>query len=159
MNQILPFILYLVHYLSSSVTASGKGASRHHLPCLFPIHSTVSDILDSGFAQWLLFSFRFLLIDWLPWVFAAELGLSLAVVSGGLLSSSCVQASHCGGFSCGEWTQGHAGFSSCGICTSLSLGMWNLPGAGIEPVFPALVGRFLTTGPPGKPLTSDFLVA
>ena len=106
-----------------------------------------------------LFSFRFLLIDWLPRVFAAELGLSLAVASGGLLSSSCVQAFCCGGFSCGEWAQGCAGFSSCGTCTSLSLGMWNLPRAGIEPVFPALVGRFLTTGPPGKPLTSYFLVA
>ena len=31
--------------------------------------------------------------------------------------------------------------------------MWDLPGAGIEPVSPALVGEFLTTGPPGKPRT------
>ena len=81
------------------------------------------------------------------------------MASGGLLSSCCVQASRCDGSSCGEWGQGRAGFSSCGTCTSLSLGMWNLPGAGIEPVFPALVGRFLTPGPPGKPLTSAFLVA
>ena len=28
--------------------------------------------------------------------------------------------------------------------------MWNLPGAGIEFLSPALAGRFLTTGPPGK---------
>ena len=28
--------------------------------------------------------------------------------------------------------------------------MWNLPGPGIEPVSPALAGRFSTTGPPGK---------
>ena len=28
--------------------------------------------------------------------------------------------------------------------------MWNLPRPGTEPVFPALAGRFLTTGPPGK---------
>ena len=28
--------------------------------------------------------------------------------------------------------------------------MWNLPGPGIEPMFPALVGRLLTPGPPGK---------
>ena len=28
---------------------------------------------------------------------------------------------------------------------------WDLPGPGIEPVFPALCGRFLTIGPPGKP--------
>ena len=29
--------------------------------------------------------------------------------------------------------------------------MWNLPAPGIEPVSPALAGRFLSTGPPGKP--------
>ena len=28
--------------------------------------------------------------------------------------------------------------------------MWDLPRPGIEPVFPALEGRFLSTGPPGK---------
>ena len=27
--------------------------------------------------------------------------------------------------------------------------MWNLPGSGIKPAFPASVGGFLTTGPPG----------
>ena len=31
-----------------------------------------------------------------------------------------------------------------------SCGMWNLPGPGIEPGFPALAGGFLTTGPPRK---------
>ena len=29
--------------------------------------------------------------------------------------------------------------------------MWDLPGPGLEPVSPALAGRFLTTEPPGKP--------
>ena len=28
--------------------------------------------------------------------------------------------------------------------------MWNLPGPGIKPMCPALEGRFLTTGSPGK---------
>jgi len=28
--------------------------------------------------------------------------------------------------------------------------MWNLSGPGIEPVSPALAGRFLSTVPPGK---------
>ena len=28
--------------------------------------------------------------------------------------------------------------------------MWNLPGAGMEPMSPTLTGGFLTTGPPGK---------
>ena len=31
-------------------------------------------------------------------------------------------------------------------------GMWNLPGPRIEPMSPALAGRFLTTGPPGRSL-------
>ena len=30
-------------------------------------------------------------------------------------------------------------------------GMWDLPRQGLEPVFPALAGRFSTTAPPGKP--------
>ena len=29
--------------------------------------------------------------------------------------------------------------------------MWDLLGVGIEPMSPALAGRFLTTGVPGKP--------
>ena len=28
--------------------------------------------------------------------------------------------------------------------------MWDLPGPGLEPMSPALAGRFLTTAPPGK---------
>ena len=40
--------------------------------------------------------------------------------------------------------------SSCGTRASLLCGMWDLPGPGLEPVSPALAGRFLTTVPPGK---------
>ena len=29
--------------------------------------------------------------------------------------------------------------------------MWDLPGPGLEPMFPALAGGFLTTAPRGKP--------
>ena len=32
--------------------------------------------------------------------------------------------------------------------------MWDLPGSGMEPVSPALAGRFFTTEPPGKPPNS-----
>ena len=41
--------------------------------------------------------------------------------------------------------------SRCGTQAKLLCGMWDLPGSGIEPVSPALVGRFFTTEPPGKP--------
>ena len=41
--------------------------------------------------------------------------------------------------------------SSCGAWAQLLWGMWDLPGPGLEPVSPALAGRFSTTVPPGKP--------
>ena len=41
--------------------------------------------------------------------------------------------------------------SSCGSRAQLLRGMWDLPGPGLEPVCPALAGRFSTTAPPGKP--------
>ena len=34
--------------------------------------------------------------------------------------------------------------------------MWDLPGPGLEPVSPALKGRFLTTAPPGKSRRKTF---
>ena len=37
--------------------------------------------------------------------------------------------------------------------------MWDLPRPGLEPVSPALAGRFLTTAPPGKPLQVCFLTS
>ena len=83
-------------------------------------------------------------------------------------------ASHCGGFSCcGAWAlcawasvvvaRGHSScgsqalkhrMSSCGAWAQLLCSMWDLPGPGIEPMSPALAGRFLTTAPPGKPRTN-----
>ena len=47
--------------------------------------------------------------------------------------------------------------SSCGTRAQLLRGMWNLPRPGLEPVSPALAGRFSTTAPPGKPCTSDLI--
>ena len=41
--------------------------------------------------------------------------------------------------------------SSCGSRAQLLCVMWDLPRPGLEPVFPALAGRFSTTAPPGKP--------
>ena len=41
--------------------------------------------------------------------------------------------------------------SSCGSQAQLLCGMWDLPRPGLEPVSPALAGRFSTTAPPGKP--------
>ena len=46
--------------------------------------------------------------------------------------------------------------SNCGSRAQLLRGMWDLPGPGLEPVSPALAGRFSTTAPPGKPLVTVF---
>ena len=42
--------------------------------------------------------------------------------------------------------------SNCGSRAQLLSGTWDLPRPGLEPVSPALAGRFSTTAPPGKPL-------
>ena len=44
----------------------------------------------------------------------------------------------------------YAGLSSCGAGALSLHGMWGLTGSGVEPVSPALAGRFFTTEPPGK---------
>ena len=41
--------------------------------------------------------------------------------------------------------------SNCGSRAQPLRGMWDLPRPGLEPMFPALAGRFSTTAPPGKP--------
>ena len=47
--------------------------------------------------------------------------------------------------------------SSCGSRSQLLRGMWDLPSPGLEPVSPALAGRFSTTAPPGNP-PADILI-
>ena len=42
--------------------------------------------------------------------------------------------------------------SSCGSRAQLLRGMWDLPRPGLEPVSPALAGRFSTNAPSGKPV-------
>ena len=42
--------------------------------------------------------------------------------------------------------------SNCGSRAQPLRGMWDLPRPGLEPVSPALAGRFSTTAPPGSPI-------
>ena len=86
-------------------------------------------------------------------VFAAALGLSLVVAMGGyflvsvlklLIAMASLIAEH------GPYGMQAQQLWLTGL---FALSMWDLPGPGIKPMFPALVGRFLTSGPPGKPLT------
>ena len=52
--------------------------------------------------------------------------------------------------SCGSQALEHR-LSNCGSRAQLLRGMWDPPRPGLEPVSPALAGRFSTTAPPGKP--------
>ena len=47
--------------------------------------------------------------------------------------------------------------SNCGSRAQPLRGMWDLPRPGLDPVSPALAGRFSTTAPPGKPPGPSFL--
>ena len=58
--------------------------------------------------------------------------------------------------SCVSRALGHR-LGSCGAWAQLFHGMWDLPRSGIEPMSPALAGRFFTTEPPGKPLSTAFV--
>ena len=71
----------------------------------------------------------------LCWVFVAAHGLSL-VAERRLLSSDHAQPSHHSGFSC--CSSQALRLSGCGTGAWLLHGMWNLPGPGIKPMFPAL---------------------
>ena len=68
---------------------------------------------------------------------------------GGLLSSCSALASHCRGFSCGAWGLGHMDSVVVAHQFSCHLACGIFPAA-IKPISPALSGRVLTTGPPGK---------
>ena len=48
--------------------------------------------------------------------------------------------------------------SNCGSRAQSLRGMWDLPRPGLEPMSPALAGRFSTTAPPGKPKKYFFIV-
>ena len=73
---------------------------------------------------------------------AASGGYSLPVVLGLLIAVVSFVTQH--------GLQLHG--SVVGVYGLSCLGMWDLPGPGIKPMSPALAGRFLTTGPPGKSL-------
>ena len=47
-----------------------------------------------------------------------------------------------------------AGISSCSTCALVAWSVCSLHGPGIEPIFPALAGRFLSSVPPGKSLAA-----
>ena len=58
----------------------------------------------------------------------------------------------------GTWTPEHTGSTAAAHeLSSFTTCVFSVPRPGIEPTFPALQGRFLTTGPPRKSLSCFFL--
>ena len=97
------------------------------------------------------FVFKVLFIYlWLCWVFASVRGLSLVAASGGHSSSRRAGLSLSRPLVAEHRLQTHR-LSNYGSRAQLLHGMWDLPRPGLEPVSPALAGRFSTTAPPGKP--------
>ena len=94
--------------------------------------------------------FIYLFYFWLCWVFISVRGLSPVAASGGHSSSRCAGLSLSRPLVAEHRLQTHR-LSSCGSRAQLLRGTWDLPRPGLEPVSPALAGRFSTTASPGKP--------
>ena len=142
-------------------------AFNQYLPCFS--HSLLLSQLPFRQYGFFLINFYLFIYFWLCLVFTAVRGLSLVATSRGYSSWRCVgfslrwllslrsTGSRRSGFhslarglsSCGSQAL-ECRLSSCGTRAYLLCGMWDLLGPGLQPVSPALAGRFLTTVPPGK---------
>ena len=125
-----------------------KGESGINL-CLTP-HSFLVSLV---FKKIILFIYLLLAVLGLH----SYMGFSLAVASGGFLLQWLLLFQGEGSRVRGPLQSLRLLGSSTGSAVmvhriSCSAAMWDLPGSGIEPVSPALAGRFFTTEPPEKPL-------
>ena len=93
----------------------------------------------------------FYIYFWLCWVLVSVRGLPLVAASGGHSSSRCAGLFTIAASLVAEHRLQTHRLSSCGSRSQLLRGMWDPPRPGLEPVSPALAGRFSTTAPPGKP--------
>ena len=104
------------------------------------------------------FFFYFFKIYFYFYLFLAVLGLHFCVRA----FSSCGERGPLFIAVCGPLVAEHKlqmrRLSSCGSRAQLVRGMWDLPRPGLEPVSPALAGRFSTTAPSGKPSNSSLNV-
>ena len=82
-------------------------------------------------------------------------GLSPVAASGGHSSSRCAGLSLWRPLLLRSTGSSHAGSVIVAQRAQLLRGMWYLPRPGLEPMSPALAGRFSTTVPPGKPITTN----
>ena len=131
-----------------------EGTDRSRMPSTVLKQSTASVII------WFFLNFTYLFLAMLHlhcfvWAFSScgNQGLLFLAVHGLLIVVASLVAEHtlgCMGFSsCSSWAL-EPRLSGCGTWVKLFLGMWDLPGPGIEPMSSALAGWFLSTVPPGK---------
>ena len=107
---------------------------------------------DTNVMCFFFFNFIYLFVYfWLCWVFVSVRGLSLVAASGGHFSLWCAGLSLSWPLLVAEHRLQMRRPSNCGSRAQSLRCMWDLPRPGLEPVSPALVGRFSTTAPPGKP--------
>ena len=100
------------------------------------------------FSFFLIFIYLYIFYFWLCWVFVSVRRPSLVAVSGGHSSSRCARLPLTVTASlAAEHRLQTRRLSSCGSRASLLRGMWDLPRPGLEPVSPALAGRFSTAVP------------
>ena len=95
--------------------------------------------------------FIFYIYLWLCWVFVSVRGLSLVAASGGHSSSRYTGLSLSRPLLLRSTGSRCAGSVVVAQGLSCSVACGNLPRPGLEPMSPALAGRFSTTAPPGKP--------
>ena len=82
-------------------------------------------------------------------------GFSLVAVSGGHSLAAVCRLLTVASFLLQSRGSRAKGLSSHGVRAWLLQGVWHLPRPGIEPMSPALVGRLLTTEPPGTSYSSN----
>ena len=97
------------------------------------------------------FNFYLFIYLWLFWVFVSVRGLFSSCGKWGPLFIALRGPLTVAASLVAEHRLQTRRLSSCGSRAQLLRGMWAPPRPGLEPVSPALAGRFATTAPPGKP--------
>ena len=117
---------------------------------LFFFHLFFKILLFIIFHLFLNFIIYLFIYLWLCWAFSScgKRGPLFIAVRGPLTIAASLVAEH---------RLQTRRLSNCGSWAQLLRGMWDLPRPGLEPVSPALAGRFSTTAPPGKPLNQFHL--
>ena len=106
---------------------------------------------NMDFLLFLLFALKFIYVFMTERVFIAAWGLSpVAAIRAPLVSVHGLLALVAS--LAAERGSRAQRLSSCSAWAQLLRSMWDLPGPGMELIFPTLAGGFLTTGPPGKSL-------